>query len=124
MDFLKLYEGFNAVKTEYFLRGNPNLCGDAYFLMTEKFKSLCKGLDEGKRIQIRGPKGVGKSVTLAAIATLYHKKRPCLFWYPDTCKSVDFQSYFEDFSRSLVSRFSTYVLCISYKYRVANLLGY
>ena len=45
-------------------------------------------------VTIRGPKGVGKSMALGAIATMCHKQRPCFLWSPIANK--DFQSYVED----------------------------
>lgn len=69
-------------------------------MVTEEFRSLVAELNSGrKRVKIGGRKGVGKSMALAAIATL-EKKRPRL-----QCRQqqafFSFLCMLEAFSRSL-----------------------
>jgi hypothetical protein len=66
---------------------NSSLGGmaDKKFVITEQFRSLLKKLNSGEKlIPIRGPKGVGKSLALSAIAALCHGKSPCLFVTPSS----------------------------------------
>ena len=58
------------------------------YVVTQGYKNLCGILEsslcaERKEISIKGPKGVGKSMALAAVASRYSKKRPCLLWSPE-----------------------------------------
>ena len=51
------------------------------FLVTDGFREVVNALNSGtKSIAIGGPKGVGKSLALAAIAELSRNKWPCLLW--------------------------------------------
>jgi reverse gyrase len=52
---------------------------------TSKFEVLLNGLNSGQfsKFSISGPKGVGKSLALAAIATLFRKDgKKCFLWSP------------------------------------------
>jgi ABC-type lipoprotein export system ATPase subunit len=58
---------------------------DDTFVVTEGFKALWEKLKSGKckQIAINGPKGVGKSLALAAIATLLRRDgKKCFLWTP------------------------------------------
>ena len=80
---------------EYFKRALPRTVFSDYYIITEEFKSICEGLDSGdKVVTIHGPRGVGKSMALGAIATLCYKQRPCILWSPIAHK--EFQSYVGD----------------------------
>ena len=65
------------------------------FVVTEGFKKLRHAVTSGKEsILIGGPKGVGKSWALAAIATLCRKERKqCFLWSPGIEMSPWFTSY-------------------------------
>lgn len=47
-------------------------------------------------ITIRGPKGVGKSLALAAIDVHYRGSRPCLLFSPQTLTPGLFECYVEE----------------------------
>ena len=53
-------------------------------------ESPLSGRREKNIISIKGPKGVGKSLTLAAVASQYSGKRPCLLWSPEWILNKDF----------------------------------
>ena len=65
------------------------------FVITDSFRKLVEKLNSGERLlPIRGPKGVGKTMALAAIAALSHGKSPCLFVSPPMLlKSSTFDRY-------------------------------
>ena len=88
------------------------------FLVTENFQKLLKAIDSGKEIiAIRGPKGVGKSLALAAIEARYSNSRPCFLFSPDAFGSSRdnylLERYFKgkkDFSEDDCKCFNLYML--------------
>ena len=71
-------------------------------MVTKGFKKVIDRLNDGTEdISICGPKGVGKSMALAAIATVCHEKIPCFLWSPSVTFDKDFQEYVEDFYEEL-----------------------
>lgn len=64
------------------------------FLVTDGFKEVVRKLNSKEKIiSICGPKGVGKSLALAAIAELSRKNWPCLLWSPRLRSFKQFLSY-------------------------------
>lgn len=75
-----VFEGSHSGEKQFF-----KLCLDAKekFVITKAFRDVvCKINSGDKMIAIGGPKGVGKSMALAAIAALSRKTRPCLLCSP------------------------------------------
>ena len=63
-------------------------------MVTEEFRDLVKCVNENLTVAICGPKGVGKSLALAAIATLCHKqKSPCFLFSPCVTEGLRFDKY-------------------------------
>jgi hypothetical protein len=65
------------------------------FVVTEGFKALRSAVtSRASKISIGGPKGVGKSLALGAIATLCcGLRRPCFLWAPDIEMDPWFTAY-------------------------------
>ncbi len=91
---IELFEGFSEIERVHF---KSSLCIEVNkFVVTNKFKKLIENLNSGvENIAIGGPKGVGKSMALGAIATLYHKERKCFLWSPVIEAEDHFKSYVE-----------------------------
>ena len=70
-------------------------------MVTEGFKKVIDHLNDGTDVSIVGPRGVGKSMALAAIATVCHGKIPCFLWSPYVTFNKDFQDYVENFYEEL-----------------------
>jgi hypothetical protein len=83
---ITLCEGLKSREARYYkvrLYGSRN---NDTFVVTEGFKAVWEKLKSGKckQIAINGPKGVGKSLALAAIATLLRRDgKKCFLWTPD-----------------------------------------
>ena len=79
---IKLFENFSSSALIHFKR--CLFAWDDTYLITGKFRELVNKINSGmKSITISGPKGVGKTWALGAIATLCHEvKRPCFLWSP------------------------------------------
>ena len=58
------------------------------YVVTQSYRELRKKVNsalksmERKTITLRGPEGVGKGMTLAAVASEYSKEKPCVLWSP------------------------------------------
>lgn len=99
-EFIKLYDKCSLEKELYLKSCVAVQELEPHYLITKKFRSLCEMLDSGEHsISIGGPKGVGKSMALAAIATLCNKRRPCVLWSQATRVNVTFQDYINDLFR-------------------------
>ena len=87
-DVLTLFEGSPAQRHYY--QSVLQFSTDKY-VVTESFKDLCIVLESRKRgiCTIGGPRGVGKSLALAAVASRYCKERPCLLWSPISTSPPD-----------------------------------
>ena len=86
-DVLTLFEGSPAQR--HYFQSVLQFSTDNY-VVTESFKDLCKLLESRNSREIctiSGPRGVGKSLALAAVASLYCKERPCLLWSPISTSS-------------------------------------
>ena len=68
------------------------------YVVTEQLVNVLKGFNSGTftRLVLKGPKGVGKSVALVALAQLCQK--PCIIYSPEGYTSV-FLSYLEELSK-------------------------
>ncbi len=70
-------------------------CSRKRYVISDKFRALVKALESGKSgVTLCGPKGVGKSMALAAIATLCHKKVPTFLWSPSMELDLNFCEYY------------------------------
>jgi ABC-type iron transport system FetAB ATPase subunit len=79
-------------------------------MITEGFMEIVRRINSGQElIAIGGPKGVGKSLALAAIATLCHNTRPYLLFSLDSLISPTFKRYLNEihyqFSNSKLDAF-------------------
>ena len=108
--FIQLCDNFSDAKKFYFEGIFPQSSYEPGFLITREFKKLNEHLGTAKRkFLIRGPKGVGKSMALAAIATLYHKKRPCFLWSP---RATEMESVYWDYLCDLCREFGKQPLLV------------
>jgi hypothetical protein len=98
---INLYEGFSPNVTKHYRRYLQDLTVKK-FVVTEGFSKLCTAVkSKESRISIGGPKGVGKSLALGAIATLCNKlKRPCFLWAPD----IEMNSWFIDYVSVVIGK--------------------
>ena len=72
------------------------------FVITKSFRELVKNFNDGfKILTINGPKGVGKTLALAAIYALNKGKSPCLIISPLTLMSTTF---FYDYVKEVYAR--------------------
>ena len=75
------------------------------FIVTQKFKDVISHFNSGGRhLNICGPKGVGKSLSLCAIAVLLKESgHPFLIFLPSCIGSICYTSYiqglYEEFSK-------------------------
>ena len=105
-----LFDSDNEVDIGSYLRTNGvetrsyiNFCfgttiSKRKFVITKSFKQLVKNFNDGFEIlTIGGPKGVGKSLALAAIYALNKGKSPCLIISPLTLMStIHFHGYVKE----------------------------
>ena len=74
------------------------------FVVTERYKELFEAVHSRRSpvVTISGPRGVGKSLALGAIATEYYRTRPCLYLSPiwlhqtTTFERLDFNAALEE----------------------------
>ncbi len=93
---IKLFQGFSKAEEHHFRKFLSIIKRNTYYVVTDTFRELVKKLDSGeKEFAIGGPEGVGKSMALAAIASLYHEKRQCFLWSPLIRNDDVFKSYVE-----------------------------
>ena len=91
---IKLFHNSSNVDKLIFLSKALAL-GDQDFVITEAFRDVVKSINSGDRkIVIDGPTGVGKSMALAAIETLYRAgERPCFVWSSRVISGPSFDNY-------------------------------
>ena len=74
------------------------LLSNRQYVVTEQLVNVLKGFNTGTftRLVLKGPKGVGKSAALVALAQLCQK--PCIIYSPEGYTSA-FLSYLEELSK-------------------------
>ncbi len=117
---ITLYEGFDEELSHKRVHFSRCLhCTNKKFVISDKFRALVKALKSGKsKATLCGPKGVGKSMALAAIATLCHKKVPTFLWSPTMKLNQGFREYYN----SIFKEFGKYSLKYYFTYELAMLI--
>ena len=100
---ITLFDGFTKNECRHF-KYHLNLETEK-FVVTKEFRKVLDQLNsEKKTVSMGGPKGVGKSMSLAAIATLCHGKRPCFLWSPYVVMDQKFHLYAKDIVEKLTDQ--------------------
>ena len=98
-DVIYVSKGFSDAKRCHYNRVLLQLYSSNSFVVTKRFRAVINMMNGGTcmKISIVGPKGVGKSMALAAIATLLHNQIPCFCWTPAIKLDDGFKKYVQDF---------------------------
>ena len=99
---ITLFDGFTDNEHWHFAYHLHLLQAKKKFVVTKEFREVLDQLNSGKEmVSMGGPKGVGKSISLAAIATLCYGKRPCFLWSPYVITDEKFHLYAKDIVEKL-----------------------
>ena len=89
---ITLFDGFDEDDRLHFV--HHLYLGTEKFVVTKEFRKVLDQLNSAwETVSMGGPKGVGKTTSLAAIATLCHGKRPCFLWSPHVVTDKEFHLY-------------------------------
>ena len=98
-EVIDVLKDFSNAKRYHYNRVLLKLYSSTSFVVTKGFRAVINMMNGGTcmKISIVGPEGVGKSMALAAIATLLHNRIPCFCWTPAIKLDDGFKKYVQDF---------------------------